>query len=133
MRERELHPQAANLCLAAARIAAAPAYVVDPARPAQVTVLTAEEPRRKAYLAIEAAMIRATTTRIVQAVPPGTTEASVPALEHIIGDLPSKDYFLKTLDRPHYVNPVDDFGNEIKPAAPQRQVSDAAALVGGAH
>ena len=106
------------------RITATPAYVVDPAKPAEVTVLTAEDPRRKAYLAIEAAMIKATTTRIVQPVPPGTTEASVPALENIIGDLPSKDYFLKILDRPHYVNPVDDFGNEVKPARPQRQVSN---------
>jgi hypothetical protein len=104
------------------RITAVPAYVVDPAKPAQVTVLTAEEPRRQAYLAIETAMIKATTTRTVQDVPPGTTEASVPTLENIILDLPSKDYFLKTLDRPHYVNPVDDLGNEIKP--PQRQVSE---------
>jgi hypothetical protein len=106
------------------RITAAPAYVVDPKKPADITVLTAEEPRRQAYLAIQAAMIKATTTRIVQDVPPGTTEASVPALENIILDLPSKDYFLKTLDRPHYVNPVDDYGNEIKPAKPQRQVSN---------
>ena len=106
------------------RITAAPAYVVDPRKPADIAVLTAEEPRRQAYLAIEAAMIKATTTRTVQDVPPGTTEASVPALEHIIVDLPSKDYFLKTLDRPHYANPVDDYGNEIKPAKPQRQVSN---------
>jgi hypothetical protein len=104
------------------RITAAPAYVVDPAKPAEVSVLTAEEPRRNAYLAIETAMVKATTTRIVQDVPPGTTEASVPTLEKIILDLPSKDYFLKTLDRPHYVNPVDDQGNEIKP--PQQQVSE---------
>jgi hypothetical protein len=109
------------------RITAVPAYVVDPAKPAQVTVLTAEEPRRQAYLAIETAMTRATTTRTVQNVPPGTTEASVPTLENIIVDLPSKDYFLKTLDRPHYVNPVDDLGNEIKPTQPQRQVSEGAA------
>jgi len=106
------------------RITAVPAYVVDPAKPAEVTVLTAEEPRRKAYVAIETAMVKATTTRIVQDVPPGTTEASVPTLEKIILDLPSKDYFLNTLDRPHYVNPVDDLGNEIKP--PQQQVSEGA-------
>jgi hypothetical protein len=106
------------------RITAAPAYVVDPAKPAEVTVLTAEEPRRQAYLAIQAAMIRSTTTRVVQPVPPGTTEASVPALEKIIVDLPSKDYFLKMLDRPHYENPVDDFGNEIKPTKPQQRVSN---------
>jgi hypothetical protein len=115
------------------RITAAPAYVVDPKKPAAVTVLTAEEPRRKAYLAIEAAMIKATTSRTVQTVPPGTTEASVPALENIIGDLPSKDFFLKNLDRPRYVNPVDDFGNEIKPAQPQRQVSNDAPSKLAAH
>jgi hypothetical protein len=115
------------------RITAAPAYVVDPAKPAEVTVLTAEEPRRKAYLAIQAAMIRSTTTRLVQPVPPGTTEASVPALEKIIVDLPSKDYFLTTLDRPHYENPVDDYGNEIKPAKPQQRVSNDPPLPVAAH
>ena len=114
------------------RITAAPAYVVDPAKPAEVTVLTAEEPRRRAYLAIQAAMIKATTTRIVQPVPPGTTEASVPALEKIIVDLPSKDFFLQTLDRPHYVNPVDDFGNEVNPTKPQRQVSNDTPVYGSA-
>jgi hypothetical protein len=108
-----------------------PAYVVDPAKPATVTVLTAEEPRRKAFLAIRAATIKSTTTRIVQDVPPGTTEASVPALERIIVDLPSKDYFLKTLDRPHYADPVDEYGNVVKPAPtpqtspkPEKQVSN---------
>jgi len=60
--------------------------------------------------------------RSVKDLPPGTTEASVPTLEKIILDLPSKDYFLNTMDRPHYVNPVDDLGNEIKP--PQQQVSE---------
>jgi hypothetical protein len=118
------------------RIKAVPAFVVDPAKPAQVTVLTAEEPRRQAFLAIREAMIKATTTRIPQNVPPGTTEASVPTLERIIVDLPSKDYFLKTLDRPHYVDPVDEFGNVIKPAPaaaskPDKQVNnDAPATLG---
>jgi hypothetical protein len=113
------------------RIEAAPAYVVDPEKPAGITVLTAEEPRRKAFQAIRAALIMATTTRIVQDVPPGTTEASVPSLERIIGDLPSKDYFLATLDRPHYADPVDEDGNVVKPEAtkPERQVSNAPATV----
>jgi len=108
------------------RIKAAPAYVVDPAKPAEIAVLTAEEPRRKAFLAIREATIKSTTTRIVQDVPPGTTEASVPALERIIVDLPSKDYFLSTLDRPQYKNPVDDYGNEVRPEPPkpQKQVSN---------
>jgi hypothetical protein len=106
--------------------------VVDPEKPAGITVLTAEEPRRKAFQAIRTALIKATTTRIVQEVPPGTTEASVPSLERIIGDLPSKDYFLATLDRPHYADPVDEDGNVVKPEAakPERQVSNAPATGG---
>ena len=97
-------------------------------------MLAAEEPRRKAFLAIRAATIKATTTRVVQDVPPGTTEASVPSLERIIGDLPSKDYFLTTLDRPHYADPVDDEGNVVKPAPakPERQVSNDVPAAGGA-
>ena len=61
-----------------------------------------------------------------QAVPPGTTEAAVPAMEHEMVDLPSKDYFLKTLDRPHYPgedangNPPWD-GGYTAPAAPPKQ------------
>ena len=38
---------------------------------------------------------------IVTAVPPGTTEAAVPFVENI-RDLPSKAYFQKILDRPHF-------------------------------
>jgi hypothetical protein len=84
------------------RIKAVPAYVVDPDKPAQVVVLTEEEPRKKAFTAIGDALRRSTTTRIVQDVPPGTTEAAVPAMERTIKDLPSKEFFLATLDRPHY-------------------------------
>ena len=120
---------------AAYRITAMPAYVVDPEKPVGVTVLVAEEKRKQAYENIAANMIKATTTRIPQPVPPGTTEAAVPTLENLIGDLPSKDYFLTTLDRPHYANAQDEEGNEIydtpkdkpqteqpDPAKPQRQV-----------
>ena len=51
-------------------------------------------------------------------------------------DLPSKDYFLKLLDRPHYAYEQDVDGNELKdrplepaqakpqPVKPQRQVSN---------
>ncbi len=84
------------------RIKAMPAYVVDPDKPAQVVVLTEEESRKKAFTAISEAFRTATTTRVVQDVPPGTTEAAVPALERTIVDLPSKEFFLATLDRPHY-------------------------------
>ena len=41
-------------------------------------------------------------TKTVQAVPPGTTQGAFPGLERNIVDLPSKDFFLTTLDRPHY-------------------------------
>lgn len=102
------------------RIKAYPAFVVESEKPATVTVLTAEETRKRAFQAISAAFIKATTMRIVQAVPPGTTEASVPTLEKIIVDLPSKDYFLKTLDRPHYDVDLDDYGNvKAKKPAPK--------------
>jgi hypothetical protein len=80
-------------------------------------------------------------------VPPGTTEAAVGSFEHDIADLPSKQFFIKTLDRPHYANedkngippwmrrrrggdlpPPDPAPQPAKPAAaePQRQVSNQA-------
>jgi len=79
-----------------------PAYVVDPEKPMDVPVLTAEADRKAAFEAIRAAAIRAITTLTPQDVPPGTSEAAVPSLEREIVDLPSKNYFLKTLDRPRY-------------------------------
>jgi len=90
------------------RITAVPAYVVDPDRPMSMPVLAAEAGRKAAFEGIRAATIRAITTRTPQDVPPGTTEAAVPSLEKDIVDLPSKDYFLKTLDRPHYPDKTAD-------------------------
>jgi len=84
------------------RITAMPAYVVDPQTPVGVTVIQADEARKKSFLAIREATIKSTLTKTVQAVPPGTTQGAFPALERNIGDLPSKDFFLTTLDRPHY-------------------------------
>jgi hypothetical protein len=84
------------------RIKFAPAYVVDPDKPMEIPILAGEEARRESFAAIRANMIKATTLRIPQEVPPGTTEAAVPSMEHDIADLPSKEFFLKTLDRPHY-------------------------------
>jgi hypothetical protein len=78
-------------------------------------------------------------------VPPGTTEAAVGSFEHDIADLPSKDFFIKTLDRPHYADEDKDgiprwmrrrrgaIGPDAAPPAqpkpapaqePQRQVSN---------
>jgi hypothetical protein len=124
------------------RITAASAYVVNPDKPVGIQGVPLEERRKAAYEAIAANMIRATTTRIPQPVPPGTTEAAVPTLERLIGDLPSKDYFLTTLDRPHYANKVDARGNDLigqpetppakatQPTQPQRQVSNETNVTG---
>jgi hypothetical protein len=84
------------------RIKFAPAYVVDPDKPMDIPLLAGEERRRQSFLAIKANMVKATTLRIPQAVPPGTTEAAVPSMEHDVADLPSKEFFLTNLDRPHY-------------------------------
>jgi hypothetical protein len=93
------------------RITAAPAFVVDPAEPVGFNIQVPEEARKRAFQAVSDAVIKSTTTRIVQAVPPGTTEAAVPRFEKITKGLPSRDYFLKLLDRPHYGYASDDDGN----------------------
>jgi len=84
------------------RITAASAYVVDSKKPAEITVLTLEEKRREAYLRIVDNMIKATTTRVLQEVTPGTSEGAYPNMERAIVGMPTADYFLKTLDRPHF-------------------------------
>lgn len=94
------------------RITAMPAYVVDPEKPIGVTVIAAEEKRKGAFLAIRAATIKSTLTKTVQGVPPGTTQGAFPALERNIQDLPSKDFFLKTLDRPHYPDEIAEIDGE---------------------
>jgi len=94
------------------RITAQPAFVVDPdpARPVGIQGLAAEEWRKASFEAAAAALIKSTSTRIIQDVPPGTTEAQAPRLERIIQELPGKEYFLKMLDRPHYRWKVDEVG-----------------------
>jgi hypothetical protein len=112
------------------RLTLSSAYVVDPDKPMDIPILAADQPRKLAFEAIKAAMIKGTTTRIPQAVPPGTSEAAVPSFEHDIVDLPSKEFFIKTLDRPHYPGgdrdgrgrPVDSQGRPIDVPQPQRQV-----------
>jgi hypothetical protein len=83
--------------------------VVDPENPKmEVPKLALDEERMQAFLAIKANTIRGAETRVPQPVPPGTTEAAVGSFEHDIADLPSKDFFIKTLDRPHYANEDKD-------------------------
>jgi hypothetical protein len=84
------------------RIKMISAYVVDPDKPMGIPGLAREEERKEAFEAIKANAVRGVETRVPQPVPPGTSEASFPSMEHYVLDLPSKDYFLKTLDRPHY-------------------------------
>jgi len=125
------------------RITAMPAYVVDSAKPLGVTIIQAEEKRKDAFLAIREATIKSTKTRIVQGVPPGTTQGAFPALERNIQDLPSKEFFLKVLDRPHYPGEAMEIegerfnlksGDELpakpepsKPAASDKQVRNETA------
>jgi hypothetical protein len=127
------------------RIKAASAFVVDPDKPMDIPILAGDLKRKQIFEAIRAATFKAIATRVPQAVPPGTGEASYPGMERGVRDLASKDFFLKTLDRPHYPdgvgmdnrgNPVDDQGNRIdgngnrlddqgKPIKqPQQQVSN---------
>jgi len=91
------------------RIKLASAYVVDPQDPKmEVPKLALDEERMQAFLAIKANTIKGAETRIPQPVPPGTTEAAVGSFEHDIADLPNKEFFIKTLDRPHYANEDKD-------------------------
>ena len=83
------------------RIRMSTAYVVDPDKPMEIPILVGDEPRRQSFIAIKDNTIKGIETRTPQPVPPGTTEAALPFVENI-RDLPSKAYFLKTLDRPHY-------------------------------
>jgi len=84
------------------RIKMSSAYVVDPDKPMEIPKLMLDEPRMQAFLAIKANTIKGIETLVPQPVPPGTTEAAVPSMEDDVVDLPSKDFFLKTLTRPHY-------------------------------
>lgn len=100
------------------------AYVVDADKPMEVPVVLGYMTwRRKGFDALKANIINGVETRIPQDVPPFTLEAYFPRLERSLEGLPSKDFFLKTLDRPHFpdevrIDPdegyrIDDQGNRI--------------------
>jgi hypothetical protein len=106
------------------RLRMSAAYVVDPDRPMEIPKLAQEEGRKAAFEGIKQAVIKGAATLNPQAVPPGTTEASYPALEHEMDGLPGREYFLTTLDRPHYANEKDESGNppgKRVPATPPKQ------------
>jgi hypothetical protein len=129
------------------RIKMASAYVVDPDKPMDIPILAGDLWRKRVFEAIKANTIESIETKIPQGGPPGTGEAAYPGVETRAKDLPTRDFFLKTLDRPHYPdgvgmdnrgNPIDDQGNRIdsrgnrlddqghpiKPAQPQQQVNN---------
>jgi hypothetical protein len=118
------------------RLKLSAAFVVDPTRPMDIPILMGDLPRKHAFEAIRANMIKGAERRVPQDVPPGTTEASYPGMERSVSDLPSKDFFLKTLERPHYPygvqvdnrgEPVDDNGEPIKSKDRQPQLVDRVA------
>lgn len=84
------------------RVHAVPTFVVDPTKPAQIVVSLPDEPRRKGFEMVKSAFIRAVTTKTVQDVPleAKSGEGQFPEMEKTIVDLPSKEFFLKTLDAP---------------------------------
>jgi hypothetical protein len=116
------------------RIRFSSAYVVDPDQPMEIPKLAREEERKAAFDAIRANTIVSAATRIPQLVPPGTSEAAVPSMEYDVKDLPSKDYFLKTLTRQHYpgedADGIPPWAYERRgapePAKPQQQVRNEA-------
>jgi hypothetical protein len=109
------------------RIKAASAFAVDPDQAMDIALQPEEEKRKAAFEGIKQAVIRGAQARVVQDVPPGTTEASYPALEREMDGLASREYFLKVLDRPHY--PGEDAKRKPSPAAPKQQVRNQAPVV----
>jgi hypothetical protein len=101
------------------RLRMSSAFVVDPDKPMEIAKQPEEEGRKAAFEGIKQAVIRGADARVPQAVPAGTTEGSYPALEHEMDGLPSREYFLKTLDRPHYANEKPE---PKAPQAPKQQV-----------
>ena len=111
------------------RLRMSAAFVVDADKPLDIPKLMAEEEGHKAaFEGIKQAVIKGAGSLIPQPVPPGTTEASYPALEHEMAGLPSKDYFLKTLDRPHYAS-ERAAPPAPKPEQPKQQVRNETPMV----
>jgi hypothetical protein len=110
--------------------------VVDPEKAMEIPKLVGDQDRKIAFEATKLAMIKGADTRTPQLVPPGTSEAAVGIMEGLLEDLPSADYFLKTLYRQHYPG-EDEYGfppwadqyrrykplKALTPKKPQQQVS----------
>ncbi|GLR87578.1 hypothetical protein [Bradyrhizobium iriomotense] len=96
------------------------AFVVDPDQPMTIPIRAGNEWRRTVFEACKTSVAKGAEALIPQDVPPGCREAAYPYLEGFIKDLSSRDFILKTLDRPHYPDgvgldlcgyPIDDQGN----------------------
>ena len=111
------------------RIKMTSAFVVDPDKPMDIPRLAQEEGRKAAFEGIKQAVIKGAAMRLPQPVPPGTTEAAYPALEHEMDGLSSREYFLKTLDRPHYANEKAPPAPKQQPQQPKQQVRNEAPIV----
>ena len=115
------------------RIKAVPAFVVDPSTPVGITAIAGNEHTTKAFQGIRAAFIEATTTRSIQDVPPGTTEAA-PRLDKkgsdiYILELPNGAYLQKILDRPPYSDEAAAPGESVPPPAPVKRADNAAPAI----
>jgi len=121
------------------RIRLVSAYVVDPDKPMAIPKLALDEDRKAAFEATKLAMIKGSDTRVPQLVPPGTSEAAVGIMEGLLEDLPSANYFLKTLYRQHYPGedengfpPWADLYRRYKPLKAPQQKPKQEANAGGA-
>jgi hypothetical protein len=109
------------------RLKMSSAYVVDAEKGLQMPRLAAEEDRKQAFEMTKLAMAKGAETRIPQLVPPGTSQAAVGIMEVLIVDLPSKDYFLKTLYRQRYEGEDENGMPPWAPEAAKRLREDIAA------
>ena len=136
------------------RMKLAPVYVVDPDKPMPIPIVASDEPRKRVFDAIRAAMIKGALTHVPQPVPAGTGVLAFPATDQQVAqdpdqvrrgrqgrnqatDLPSsvRDFFLKTLNRPFFpkatidnsVSPTDPQGNPVKAPKPLQQARNDAA------
>jgi hypothetical protein len=111
---------------AAYRVKLVSAFVVDSQEQMEIPKLIRDAKSirmRKVTEEVKDHTLKGMAARIPQAVPPSSGEAYYPTLEvKAAKGLPSRDYFLRTLDRPHYPNGVnindenfatDDQGNPI--------------------
>ena len=113
---------------AAYRIKLTSAYVVDPDKPMDIPKLAREEDRKTAFEAIKASTHQGYRDPRAAAGAARHDRGCVGIMEGLLDDLPSEDYFLKTLYRQHYpgededgIPPwMQDFYRQSRPLKPAR-------------